>query len=213
MPAATTPPSSRRLVKIPDVKPITLGVFVLTETGVEVTGRATYENYEGALEFAKRAHRSSGFWLADLLLYGDSRQDWTERLEAAHDATGLSLGTLKNVRAVGKAIALPRRRAKVEFSLHVEVAHLTAPEQDYWLKRAEEEDWSVRELRLAIKDASRSAVLDGRSPSMWTVEVTVQVEVESINRTRAQDRAWDDVKHALVNERTMKVIGAQARPR
>src|SRR3990167_1571321 len=47
--------------------------------------------------------------------------------------------------------------------------------------------------------------------TMHTVDVTVQVTVEAPNETRAQDVAWDLVKHALTGERTAKVIAARAR--
>jgi hypothetical protein len=182
------------------------------ETGLEVNGRPTFGEHEGVGEFIQRSHRASGFWLADWLRYGESRRDWAARLSQAVDVTGLSPKTLANVRAVG-AIPKSRRRAKVEFALHVEVAGLSADEQTALLERCETEGWDRQELRHAIKHAQRETVLDGRASAMFTVDVTVQVEVESKNKTLAEDRAWEDVKQALVDEKHARVISARARPK
>ena len=147
-----------------DIKPIELGVFVLTATGLEVKAgrRPTFEEWDGVGEFIKRTHRASGFWLADWLRYGESRTDWAERLSQAIDATGLKEKTLKNVRAVG-AIEKSRRREGVEFTIHAEVAGLAPKEQDEWLERADEEGWDRRELRQNIRAAKRRRVVEGQA--------------------------------------------------
>lgn len=142
--------------------PIKIGPFHLSETSVKVVGNPDWDDYVGAIEFAQRTHRSSGWWLADLLRYGETRQDWRERLSQVHDATGIAEKTLKNVRAIG-AIEPSRRRDKVEFSLHGEVASLSPDEQSYWLKEAEDNGWTLRELRLNIRTARRRRVIDGQA--------------------------------------------------
>jgi hypothetical protein len=204
--------SKQHLVKLKPFAPITLGAFVLTETGVEITGRPTWENYQGAFEFAKRAHRSSGFWLADLLRHGESRKDWAKLIDHAVDATGLSAKTLRNVRVVG-AIPMARRRDTVEFSHHVEVAPLTAEEQDHFLERCEDEGWSVRDLRDAIKQSKRETVLEGQADEIWTIEVSVQLEVEGANEVNCEDYAWELVKGAIGTIPSARVVASNARPK
>lgn len=151
-----------RLIEKPYFKPIDLGGFLLTETGVDIVGRPSFQDYLGALEFARRAHKSSGFWLADLLRYGDQRQDWKDRLSQAQSLTGLSEKTLQNVRAVG-AIDKSRRRDEVELGHHEAVASLHPEEQTEWLGRAVDEGLSVRELRQHIRAAKRTRVIDGQA--------------------------------------------------
>lgn len=158
--------AKRALVKPADDKPIRFeypgGAYVLTATGLEVTGRPSYEQHLGVGDFIKRAYKRSGWWLADWLRYGDERRDWHEKLSQAEDVTGLSEKTLKNVRAIGK-IDPSRRRDGVEFALHGEVAGLDADEQAHWLEQAEAEGWTRRELRMNIRAARRRRIIEGQA--------------------------------------------------
>lgn len=147
------------------VEPITIGCYKLTATGCEIHGRPTFADHEGVGEFIKRAHRASGFWLADWLRYGETRRDWQERISQVVDATGLSEKTVKNIRAVG-AIEPSRRRDSshgVEFGHHEAVASLTPEEQSEWLERVESEGWNVHELRANIKASKRTKVIEGQA--------------------------------------------------
>lgn len=150
--------AKRALAHVPGTKPIVIGAFTFTETGMEVRGRPTFEEYEGVGEFVTRTHKASGWWLADWLRYGDSRADWQERLSQAQHVTGLSDKTLMNVRSIG-AIAPSARYANVEFALHAEVARLPETDQQFWLARAEQEGWSRQELRQMLRADKRRAVL------------------------------------------------------
>lgn len=132
-----------------DLKPMTIGCYTLTETGLQVAGRPSWREHEAVGEFIRRAVKASNWWLADWLAYGDSRVDWKMRLEQAIDATGYAEKTLKNARYVGLHVHPSRRRDDVEFGLHAEVAALPPEDQERWLDRAATEGWSVRELRLA----------------------------------------------------------------
>jgi N6-adenosine-specific RNA methylase IME4 len=150
------------LTRVEAVRPIVIGHYKLTATGMDVDGRPDFAEHASVGEFIRRAQFASGFWLADWLRYGDSRHEWQERLEQAIDATGYSEKTLKNVRAVG-AIEKSRRREGIEFGLHDAVASLEPEEQSDWLERAAENGWGVRELRLSIRAARRRRVLEGQA--------------------------------------------------
>lgn len=154
--------ATRVLMRIPTQKPITIGHFTLTATGMEVEGRPSFAEYEGVGDFIKRAHQASGWWLADWLRYGESRREWEERLSQAQHVTGLSEKRLKNIREVG-AIEPSRRRETVELALHEEVCRLPAADQEYWLERAEQEGWSRSELRLHMRAAKRRKVIEGQA--------------------------------------------------
>lgn len=205
--------------RVPVFKPFTIGCYTMTATGLEIAGRPTFADHEGVGEFIQRAHKASGFWLADWLRYGDTRKDWRARLEQAVDATGLSAKTLNNVRAVG-AIDKTRRRADVDFGLHEAVAALSPEEQTHWLGKAADGGWSVRDLRHAIQRGRRTTVLEGQAAQMYTVEVVVSVNIEAQSPHRAESKAWDLVKTALAQEvdrgvipkSAAKVIVAHVRP-
>lgn len=150
------------IAKIPHHKPITIGHFTLTATGMEVKGRPSFGEYEGVGDFIKRAHQASGWWLADWLRYGESRTDWKQQLSQAQDVTGLSEKRLKNIRAVG-AIEPSRRRDDVEFGLHEELTGLEPSEQTEWLEKCAVEGWDRRELRLELRASRRRAVIQGQA--------------------------------------------------
>lgn len=144
-------------------KPIVIGGFTLTSQGMETRGRPSFMEYEAVGEFIRYAHQRAGWWLADWLRYGDTRDDWRERLSQAIDSTGLSEKTLKNVRAIGAIDASIRRPDTVDFSLHGEVAGMTPADQVQWLDRAESNGWTHRELRLEIRASKRRKIIDGQA--------------------------------------------------
>lgn len=154
--------AKRGVSRIPENKPIVIGCYTLGPTGLTVNGHPSAEEHEGVGEFIQRAHRASGFWLADWLRYGESRKDWQAKIEQVAHLTGISEKRAKNIRSVG-AIEQSRRREGVEFGLHEEVAGLTPDEQSEWLERAEEEGWDRRELRLNIRAAKRSKIIEGQA--------------------------------------------------
>lgn len=202
-------------------KPLVLGNYTLTATGIAVKkgSSPTFAEHEGVGEFIQRAHKASGFWLADWMRYGESRKDWAKRLDQAVDATGLSAKTLKNVRAVG-AIDPSRRRDDVDFGLHEAVAGLPAADQTHWLEKAATGGWTVRDLRHAIQRGRRTTILEGSSDRMFDIEVVVAITVEAQSPHRAESKAWEVVKMALAQEvdrgviskSSAKVIAAHVRP-
>jgi len=207
--------AKRALSKMHTPEPIRIGAFVLTSTGMTVNPhpkeRPSFAEYERVGDFIKRAHQASGFWLADFLAYGETREDWRERLSQAHDVTGISEKTLKNIRAIGRAVDISRRRDGIEFSVHGEVTRLPPAEQEEWLEKAETEQLSVQDLRHAIRTAHRRTVLQGRADNHFTVDVTVAVDVEAENHVKASEIAWDKVKRAIQEIKGSKVLHANCR--
>ncbi|MFE2298927.1 LmbU family transcriptional regulator [Streptomyces sp. NPDC059445] len=113
---------------------------------------------------------SSAWWLADWLLYGEATYGW-RRYKEAIERTGLDYQTLRNYAWVARRFEHHRRRDSLSFAHHAEVTRLSPPEQDYWLRRAEQQKWSRNELRRAVRaglaaqsDATHTATDPGTSP-------------------------------------------------
>jgi hypothetical protein len=96
---------------------------------------------------------SSTWWIADWLVYGENT--FKDRYLEAIAKTGLNYQTLRNYAWVARRLGHSRRRDSLSFGHHSEVASLEAPEQDYWLRKAEELGWSRNELRRQVRDSLR----------------------------------------------------------
>jgi hypothetical protein len=108
---------------------------------------------------------SSAWWLADWLLFGEATYGW-RRYKEAIERTGLDYQTLRNYAWVARRFEHDRRRDSLSFAHHAEVTRLSPPEQDYWLRKAEQQKWSRNELRRAVR-ASLAVQSDtaGTSPA------------------------------------------------
>lgn len=155
--------TKRGLTKHIPLEPVTIGCFTLTETGMEVRGKPSFSEYQGIGDWISRAHKSSGWWVADWLAYGESRADFREMLDAVMDVTQYSEETVKNFKYLGENIPPSRRRADVDISKHFEVAALSAKEQDHWLEVAHDRGLTKRELRNEIRAAARTRVIQGQA--------------------------------------------------
>lgn len=133
---------------IKDNKDIVYSGFRLHKNGITPVGNPTFEQWEEVGKFIKKSGQSVQFWLGDWLNYGE--QVWGEKYSQALDETDYALGTLQNVSWVAGNIPSSRRHENLSFSHHQNVAQLDPSEQDVWLDRAEEEGWTVFEMRQAI---------------------------------------------------------------
>jgi hypothetical protein len=93
--------------------------------------------------------RGAGWWLGDWLRYGNVR--YGERYARAARITGYDTQTLMNMVYVASRIDLSRRRESLSWSHHAEVAPLEPAEQEQWLRTADVDHLSVRDLREAIR--------------------------------------------------------------
>lgn len=95
------------------------------------------------------------WWIGDWLIYG--QQAFPDRYRRAIAATGLEYQTLKNYAWVAAAIPPSRRRDRLSFGHHAELAALTPDEQDAWLDRVEAQGLSRNELRRQVRAARQAA--------------------------------------------------------
>lgn len=93
---------------------------------------------------------SSAWWLADWLIFGESTYG-LRRYREAIERTGLDYQTLRNYAWVARRFEHHRRRDSLSFAHHAEVTCLAPPEQDYWLRKAEQQKWSRNELRRSLR--------------------------------------------------------------
>jgi N6-adenosine-specific RNA methylase IME4 len=147
-----------------ELRPIEVGGFKLGGRRAVPVGRPTLEGYAAALQFACDAHEGSPYWIADLVSYGDGREDWKERLSQAQSVTGLSIDRLHDLGYVGRRT--PQKARQVSPSIEHSRAVAKLPDEldrlD-WLRKARAEGWSVRDLRLNLKAARRAKVIEGQA--------------------------------------------------
>jgi hypothetical protein len=94
---------------------------------------------------------SSAWWLGDWLIYGQS--EYPDRYKKAIADTSLDYQTLRNYAWVARRFTPGRRRERLSFQHHAEVASLPESEQDVWLLRAEQHGWSRNELRRQVQSS------------------------------------------------------------
>jgi hypothetical protein len=137
--------------------------FVGTQAQVQKSGMTFPQNlsersWERIGSSLRELVNSSAWWLADWLIYGETTYGW-RRYKEAIERTGLDYQTLRNYAWVARRFEHHRRRDSLSFAHHAEVTRLSPPEQDYWLRKAEQQKWSRNELRRAVR-ASLAAQSD-----------------------------------------------------
>lgn len=120
----------------------------VTSTSLNLPPDLPYDQYEALASMFGQLHRTSQWLIGDLLNFGE--KVYGETYAQAEELTGLAPQTLANYSSVCSRIPRSRRRSKVNFSLHAEVASMTPDEQKKWLKLSEENQWTRVQLRDAI---------------------------------------------------------------
>jgi hypothetical protein len=126
---------------------------------------------------------SSSWWIADWLVYGES--EFRDRYEEAVKRTSLSYQTLRNYTWVARRFPLRRRRHGLSFSHHFEVVALDEPEQDYWLRKAEELSWSKNKLRAEVRSSLRSRQCETERPDTASTTEASSVDLAPAGSTAA----------------------------
>jgi hypothetical protein len=109
---------------------------------------------------------SSAWCLGDWLVYGEAA--YSGRYRDAIERTSLDYQTLRNYAWVARCFSLSRRRDRLSFSHHLEVAALPEPEQDFWLRKAEEHGWSRNRLRREVRSSLSQRSASGETDTDLT---------------------------------------------
>jgi hypothetical protein len=154
------------------------GQILATRVGLRFPARLAFAAWERAGAQLARISDSSIWCLGDWLVYG--QEEYADRYQHAIDAAGLDYQTLRNYAWVARRFDWVRRRPKLSFQHHAEVAALPDPDQDRWLDLAERHGWSRNLLRRQIRDSRRNGVGDSE---MYALP-KVSVETERVDRWR-----------------------------
>lgn len=134
------------------------GQVLTTKVGLQMPNGMAYDEWERAGRQLADILDSSCWWLGDWMRYG--KDHYTDRYQRGIRAVGLSYQTLRNYAWVSRRFDLGRRRPTLSFQHHAELASMPVEEQNLWLDRAEQGQWTTKQLRSAIR-AGRQG---GRQP-------------------------------------------------
>jgi hypothetical protein len=118
-------------------------------TGLDLPPRLPFERWLDIGIQLSAAATSAAWCLGDWLAYGEKA--YASRYRRAIELTSLDYQTLRNYAWVARQFPLSRRRDTLSFGHHAEVAALTEPEQDFWLRKAEHHHWPVKHLRRQVR--------------------------------------------------------------
>ncbi|MGW2569653.1 LmbU family transcriptional regulator [Streptomyces sp. NPDC001537] len=138
------------------------GQVLTTRVGLQMPAMMAYDEWERAGRQLADVVDSSAWWLADWLVYG--KDHYTDRYQRGIRAAGLSYQTLRNYAWVSRRFDLTRRRPALSFQHHAELASMPVEEQELWLDRAEQRQWTTKQLRGAIR-AARQSERQPRTPA------------------------------------------------
>jgi hypothetical protein len=125
------------------------GHVVVPRVGLRFPARLPFEAWVAVGRQLSAVATSSAWCLGDWLAYGQDA--YGNRYQKAVEGTGLDYQALRNYVWVARRFELSRRRETLSFGHHAEVASLPEPEQDFWLRKAEELGWSTSRLRQQVR--------------------------------------------------------------
>lgn len=136
---------------------------VLTETGAQFDSGIDFTDWIDAGRKLCKAGACLNWWLGDWINYGArSYGDRAQIAESVADEIGLGVEAIKNAAWVSSSVPKTTRVVSLQWSHHREVAPFKPKDQTHWLALANENKWSVSQLRQAIR-ASQAEVRDSES--------------------------------------------------
>jgi hypothetical protein len=142
----------------------------------------SYGDWASAGRQLARLSHGVAWALGDWLLYGQAH--FRSRYRDALAATGLDYQTLRNYAWVARNVPPSRRRDKLSFQHHAEVASLSEAEQELWLGRAERLRWSRNQLRHELAD--HRCALDAASDRPVVLRIALPARQEARWRRAAR---------------------------
>ena len=133
----------------------------LNSTSLTILSGVTREEcIKNIAPMLKVIHNSVRWWWGDFLLHMETKK-WGEMYEYAEIASEYSYESLRKAKAVCVQIEPQRRIATLSFEHHREVASAFQDDlakQDYWLKWADREKTSVKDLRKQIRESKADPI-------------------------------------------------------
>ncbi|OLZ72989.1 hypothetical protein AV521_08025 [Streptomyces sp. IMTB 2501] len=112
-----------------------------------------FEKWVAIGKLLSTSQSSMAWCLGDWLVHGESA--YAGRYREIVELYSFNYQTLRNYAWVARRFPLSRRRDKLSFGHHAEVASCPEAERDYWLRRAEEHGWSRNRLRCEVRASAR----------------------------------------------------------
>jgi hypothetical protein len=128
---------------------VTLPNAKLTRVGLELRLGLPMSVWQSIGKRLEAVEVSIQWWLGDWLNYGSTA--YGKKYSDALEGTKYDKQSLENMAWVAKRLETSRRRERLSWSHHAEVAALEPKQQTQWLSQAEKQQLSVRDLRAAIK--------------------------------------------------------------
>ncbi len=128
--------------------------YGLTKVGWQPEGELDYPQWVEAGRYLGALGRGSQWWIGDWIRYGTKK--WGEKYTEAARLTGYDHGSLRNLAWVASQFDLSRRRDKLTWTHHQEIAPLEPAEQDQWLDRAIALKLSSSDLRIELRTLRRA---------------------------------------------------------
>jgi hypothetical protein len=160
----------------------------LTPSGLQIADGIAFDAWAVIGRKITGLANACAWCTGDWLVYGE--RAYGERYKTALETTSLDYQTLRNYAWVARRVEPSRRRDRLSFQHHAEVAALPEADQELWLSRAERSRWPRNELRRQVQAARRGP---GRLRSR--IAMTLQVEV-----TEDRVRRWRDAATAAEQE-------------
>jgi hypothetical protein len=150
-----------------ELLPIQIERCQLTRVGAQFNEDLTVSEWMGIGKKLNAIGSCYQFLLGDWLNFGAAK--YGEKYKVACEETELDYFTLARYASICGRIEFCRRRQNLTFTHHFEVAPLSVKEQDHWLKKAEENKWSVSDLRAAIRkgEATHAGENHGKEEKTW----------------------------------------------
>lgn len=150
---------------------------MLSGSGLQLPPRLPFERWLSIGRQLSAVSTSLAWCLGDWLAFGEKA--YAGRYRQAIEQTSLDYQTLRNYAWVARRFTISRRRDTLSFGHHAEVAALPGPEQDFWLRKAEEHRWPVKQLRRQVRAslAERSAGPDEQADTDARDVIVVNLEV------------------------------------
>ena len=121
----------------------------MSGVGLHIPTGLSFEDWARAGRQLSGIVDSSAWWLGDWLVFG--KDHYSDCYQLAIQGAGLRYQTLRNYAWVARRFDLSRRRAKLTFQHHAEVASLPVDEQELLLDQAGRGVWTTKQLRNAIR--------------------------------------------------------------
>ncbi len=175
------------------------GLVRLSGCGLVLPQQLPFERWVSIGRQLSAVCTSAAWCLGDWLVFGETA--FTGRYRQAIEQTSLDYQTLRNYAWVAKRFPMSRRRDTLSFGHHAEVAALPEPEQDFWLRKAEEHRWPVKHLRREVRRSltERSAGRpqpDSEEQDLVTLRLQIRMSESQLETCRAAaDRASLTIEH------------------